>query len=87
MQGGSISRDQNKKGLKSNHIGDLKDFSDQLCSDLERLTKDLTFLDHAFNATRQCWVAILVLSKSISKKRKNCLYIVGAGCSCEISSE
>ena len=74
------------QGLKSNHTGALKDFIDQLCSDLDRLNKGLTFLDHTVDATRHCWVAILALSTEYFSK-KLFVNIAGAGCGCEISSE
>lgn len=74
------------QGLKSNHTGAPKDFMDQLCRDLDRLNKGLTFLNHTFDATGQCWVAILVLSTEYFSK-KHIVNIAGAGCRCEISSE
>lgn len=74
------------QGLKSNHTAALKGFMDQLCRDLDKLNKSLTFLNHTFDATRQCWVAILVLSTEYFSK-KHIVNIAGAGCRCEISSE
>ena len=85
MQGGPNARDQNTRpGIKPYCCSE--GFHGPTLQRSWQIEQEPHISNHTFDATRQCWVAILVLSTEYFSK-KHIVNIAGAGCRCEISSE